>query len=252
MSNALTMAARNLRLSVRSPDALLTALLLPVMLMVVFVYLFGGAVDIGTSYVNYVVPGVLLLCAVTGAATTAVTVCQDMTSGIIDRFRSLDVPGTAVLAGHVTASLLRNLVSTLLVTAVAVGIGFRPHTSVAAAAAALGVLLLFVVAVSWLAAAFGLAVSAPEAANSAMFFLMFFCYASSAFVPVRTMPWWLRGFASRPAGHLRYRDHPGPAARPVGGDRAGRLPLGTALAWCTGLLAVSVAVCALLFRRRTA
>ena len=115
MSDALTMAARSLRLSVRSPDALLTALFLPVMLMVVFVYLFGGAVDIGTRYIDYVVPGVLLLCAVTGAGTTAVTVCQDMAAGIIDRFRSMDVPGTAVLAGHVTASLLRNIVSTALV-----------------------------------------------------------------------------------------------------------------------------------------
>jgi len=155
MSNALTMAGRSLRLSTRSPDALLTALLLPVMLMVVFVYLFGGAVRIGTSYVDYVVPGVLLLCAVTGASTTAVTVCQDMTGGIIDRFRSLDVPGTSVLAGHVTASLLRNVISTVLVTAVAFGIGFRPHASVASFAAALGVLLLFVAAVSWLAAASG-------------------------------------------------------------------------------------------------
>jgi ABC-2 type transport system permease protein len=90
MSNALTMTGRSLRLSARSPEALLTALLLPVMLMVVFVYLFGGAVRIGTAYVDYVAPGVLLLCAVTGAATTAVTVCQDMTGGIIDRFRSLD------------------------------------------------------------------------------------------------------------------------------------------------------------------
>ncbi len=252
MSSSLTMALRNLRLSVRSPDALLTALLLPVMLMVVFVYLFGGAVDIGTSYVNYVVPGVLLLCAVTGAATTAVTVCQDMTSGIIDRFRSLDVPGTAVLTGHVTASLLRNLVSTLLVTAVAVGIGFRPHTSVAAAAAALGVLLLFVVAVSWLAAAFGLAVSAPEAANSAMFFLMFFCYASSAFVPVRTMPWWLRGFASHQPATSVTETIRGLLLGPSAATAQAGLPLGTALAWCTGLLAVSVAVCALLFRRRTA
>ena len=219
------MAGRSLRLSARSPEALLTALLLPVMLMVVFVYLFGGAVDIGTSYVDYVVPGVLLLCAVTGASTTAVTVCQDMAGGIIDRFRSLDVSGTAVLAGHVTASLLRNIVSTVLVTAVAFGIGFRPHASVASFAAALGVLLLFVAAVSWLAAAFGLLVSAPEAANSAMFFLMFFCYASSAFVPVRTMPWWLRGFAQAPAGHAGYRDHPRPAARPArrgaAGDRAG-------------------------------
>jgi len=129
MSNALIMTGRSLRLSARSPEALLTALLLPVMLMVVFVYLFGGAVSIGTAYVDYVAPGVLLLCAVTGASTTSVTVCQDMAGGIIDRFRSLDVRGTAVLAGHVVASLLRNLASTVLVVAVAIGIGVRPHTS---------------------------------------------------------------------------------------------------------------------------
>jgi ABC-2 type transport system permease protein len=135
--HTVTMSARSLRLSLRSPDALLTALLLPVMLMVVFVYLFGGAVAIGTSYKEYVVPGVLLLCAITGASTTAVTVCQDMGGGIIDRFRSLDVPGTVVLAGHVTASLLRNVVSTALVVAVALGLGFRPHSDPARLAAAL-------------------------------------------------------------------------------------------------------------------
>jgi len=247
MSDAMTMTGRSLRLSARSPEALLTALFLPVMLMVVFVYLFGGAVDIGTRYVDYVVPGVLLLCAVTGAGTTAVTVCQDMAGGIIDRFRSLDVPGTSVLAGHVTASLLRNVISTALVTAVAFGIGFRPHSSVAAFAAALGVLLLFVAAVSWLAAAFGLAVSAPEAANSAMFVLMFFCYASSAFVPIRTMPWWLRGFA---------RNQPAtPVTETIRGlllNQPADVRLGTAVAWCLGIMAVSVALCALLYRRRTA
>ena len=247
MSNALTMTGRSLRLSARSPEALLTALLLPVLLMLVFVYLFGGAVSIGTRYVNYVAPGVLLLCAVTGASTTAVTVCQDMTGGIIDRFRSLDVSGSAVLAGHVAASVLRNLVSTLLVTAVAVGIGFRPHASVASFAAALAVLLLFVTAVSWLAAAFGLLVSAPEAANSAMFFLMFFCYASSAFVPVRTMPWWLRGFATHQPATPVTETIRGLLLRSPGG-----IPLGPALAWCGGLLAVSVALSVVLFRRRTA
>jgi ABC-2 type transport system permease protein len=247
MSDAMTMAGRSLRLSARSPEALLTALFLPIMLMVVFVYLFGGAVDIGTRYVDYVVPGVLLLCAVTGAGTTAVTVCQDMTSGIIDRFRSLDVPGTSVLAGHVTASLLRNVISTALVTAVAFGIGFRPHSSVAAFAAALGVLLLFVAAVSWLAAAFGLAVSAPEAANSAMFVLMFFCYASSAFVPIRTMPWWLRGFArNQPATSVTE------TIRGLLLHQPADVRLGTAVAWCLGIMAVSVAICALLYRRRTA
>jgi ABC-2 type transport system permease protein len=247
MSNALSMTARSLRLATRSPDALLTALLLPVMLMVVFVYLFGGAVDIGTRYVSYVVPGVLLLCAVIGASSTAVTVCQDMAGGIIDRFRSMDVPGPAILAGHVAASLLRNLASTALVIAVAFGIGFRPHATPVRFAAALGVLLLFVTAVSWLAATFGLLVSSSEAAGGAMFIFMFFTYASSAFVPVRTLPWWLRGFAGdQPATPVTETIRGLLLRQPVGAH------LGIALAWCAGILAVSVAVSALAFRRRTA
>ncbi|HMI25152.1 MAG TPA: ABC transporter permease [Streptosporangiaceae bacterium] len=112
-------------------------------------------------------------------------------------------------------------------------------------AAALGVLLFFVAAVSWLAAAFGLLVRAPEAANSAMFFLMFFCYASSAFVPVRTMPTWLRGFAEhQPAT---------PVTETIRGLlRGGPAPVGSALAWCAGIMVVSVALSAVLFRRRTA
>ena len=216
MSDALTMTGRSLRLSVRSPEAVLTALLLPVMLMVVFVYLFGGAVSIGTAYVDYVAPGVLLLCAVTGAATTAVTVCQDMTGGIIDRFRSLDVRGTVVLAGHVVAGLLRNLASTVLVVAVAIGIGFRPHASAADFAAALGVLLFFVAAVSWLAAAFGLLVRAPEAANSATFFLMFF--ATPAARSCRSAPC-RRGCAGSPSTS-RPRRSPRPSAASCSGTPA--------------------------------
>jgi ABC-2 type transport system permease protein len=147
----------------------------------------------------------------------------------------------------VTASLLRNIVSTLLVAAVAFGIGFRPHSSIAGFAAALGVLLLFVAAISWLAAAFGLAVSAPEAASGAMFILMFFTYASSAFVPVRTMPWWLRGFArNQPATSVTETIRGLVLRQPVG------VHLWTALAWCGGILAVSMAVSMVLFRRRTA
>jgi ABC-2 type transport system permease protein len=170
-----------------------------------------------------------------------------MTGGIIDRFRSLDVPGPVLLAGHVTASLLRNAVSTALVVAVAVVLGFRPHSDPARVAAAFGVLLLFVAAVSWLAAAFGLAVSAPEAANGAMFFLMFFCYASSAFVPVRTMPWWLRGFA---------RHQPStPVTETLRGLLLGHpadVQLWAALGWCGGIWTVSVLLSMVLFRRRTA
>jgi ABC-2 type transport system permease protein len=170
-----------------------------------------------------------------------------MAGGIIDRFRSLDVRGTVVLAGHVVAGLLRNLASTVLVVAVAIGIGFRPHASAGDFAAALGVLLFFVAAVSWLAAAFGLLVRAPEAANSATFFLMFFCYASSAFVPVHTMPTWLRGFAEhQPAT---------PVTETIRGlllGHASPLPLVSALAWCAGIAVVSIALSAILFRRRTA
>lgn len=246
LSGAMTMTGRGLRLTMRKPDALVTALVMPIMIMVIFVYLFGGATDFGTKYVTYVVPGVLLLCAITGSATTTVSVCQDMTGGIMDRFRSLDVPGMAIVGAHVIASLVRNIVSTALLFAVAYAMGFRPHASVAAFIGAVGVLALFVVAVSWLCAALGLLVSSVEAANSAMF-LMFLAYPSSGFAPVSTMPWWLRGFAgNQPIT---------PIIETVRG-----LLLGTgagshlwlALAWCGGILAISVAACALLFARRTA
>jgi ABC-2 type transport system permease protein len=246
MSDALTMTGRGLRLTGRKPDALITAFMLPILLMVVFVYLFGGAISTGTKYVTYVVPGVMILCAITGSAPTAVTVCQDMAGGIIDRFRSLNVPGAAIVGGHVVASLVRNVVSTALLFGVAYAMGFRPHATVGGFLGAVAVLLLFVAAMSWLCAAFGLLVSSPEAANSAMF-LMFAAYASSAFVPVRTMPAWLRGFAAhQPVTPITESVRALLLGQPAGSR------LWVALAWCCGILLVSAAGSALLFRRRTA
>lgn len=246
MDTALTLTARSLRLTVRKPDALIAALMLPVMIMIVFVYLFGGAVDVGTKYVTYVVPGVLVLCAITGSAMTAVTVCQDMTGGIIDRFRSMDVPGTRIVGGHVAGSLARNAVSTALLFAVAYGIGFRPHATVPGFFSAIAVLLLFVLAMSWLCAALGLLVRSVEAANSAMF-LMFVAYASSAFAPVRTMPWWLRGFAgNQPVT---------PVTETIRGLLLGDpadVRVAIALGWIGGIMLASMAGSAMLFRRRTA
>ena len=192
---ALTMAGRCIRLSMRQLDALLTSLLLPVLLMLIFVYLFGGAIDTGTDYVTYVVPGVILLCAGFGSATTAVTVSQDMSGGIVDRLRSMDVGGPAVLAGHVAASVVRNAASAVLVLGVALLIGFRPAAEPLEWLAVAGVLLAFVVAISSLAAALGLLAGSPEAANGITFLILFLPYASSAFVPVDTMPTWLQGFA---------------------------------------------------------
>lgn len=247
MVDALTMAGRCLRLSRRNLEALLTSLMLPVMLMLLFVYLFGGAIQTGTEYVTYVVPGVLLLCAGFGAATTAVSVSHDMSSGIIDRFRSMDVGGTAVLAGHVTASVARNTASTILVFGIAFLIGFRPSAGPLDWLAAVGILLLFILAVSWLSAAVGLLATSPEAASGFTFFVMFLPYPSSAFVPIHTMPTWIHGFAEHQP------------ATPVIETIRGLLldtPVGTspwlALAWCGGILLASVALSSLLFRRRTA
>jgi ABC-2 type transport system permease protein len=246
MSDAITMTGRALRLTARKPDALITAFMLPILIIVMFVYLFGGATIFGARYVTYVVPGVLLLCAVTGSAPTAVTVCQDMTGGIIDRFRSLNVPGAAIVGGHVVASLVRNVVSTALLFGVAYAMGFRPHATVDGFLAVVAILALFVAAVSWLCAAFGLLVTSPEAANSAMF-LMFVAYASSAFAPVRTMPGWLRGFAGhQPATPITEAVRALLLGQPAGPN------LWAALAWCCGILLVSAAGSALLFRRRTA
>jgi ABC-2 type transport system permease protein len=240
------MVGRSVRLSVRNVDALITALALPVILMLLFVYLFGGAIDTGTQYVTYVVPGVILLCAGFGSSLTAVAVSQDMTGGIIDRFRSMDIGGPAMLTGHVVASATRNLMSTVLVLAVAFLIGFRPHADAGQWLAALGVLLVFVLAFSWLSAAIGLLARSPEAANGFTFFVTFLPYPSSAFVPIDTMPSWLHGFAE----HQPFT----PVIESIRGLLLD-LPVGNApwlaLAWCGGILAVSVAASGYLFRRRT-
>jgi ABC-2 type transport system permease protein len=232
----------------RHVDALLTSLFLPVMLMLLFVELFGGAIETGEgSYVTYVVPGVILLCAGFGSATTAVGVSQDMTGGIVDRLRAMDVGGPAVMAGHVAASVVRNAASAVLVLAMALLLGFRPSAGVLAWLAVAGLLLSFVVAVSWLAAAIGLVASSPEAANGFTFVVMFLPYASSAFVPVDTMPGWLHGFAAhQPVTPIVETLRGLLLGTPVGSEAW------TAVAWCAGILAVSIAAAAALFRRRTA
>ena len=242
-----TMVGRSLRLSMRNVEALLTSLILPVLLMLLFVYLFGGAIQTGTDYVTYVVPGVLLLCAGFGAASTAVSVSQDLKGGIIDRFRSMDVGGVPILAGHVAASVVRNITSTVLVLAIAFLIGFRPSAGPAEWLAAGGVLLLFILAISWLSAAVGVLARSPEAAGGFAFFMVFLPYPSSAFVPVETMPTWIQGFANNQP------------VTPVIETLRGLLldgPVGSgpwlALAWCGGIMVASVALSGVLFRRRTA
>lgn len=240
-----TMVGRGLRLSRRNVEALVTSLMLPVMLMLVFVYLFGGAIKVDVDYATYIVPGVILLCASFGSAMTAVTVSQDMHSGIIDRFRSMDISGASVIAGHVVASVARNLVSSALVFGVGLAIGFRPHASVAEWFGVVGVLALVMVAISWLAAVGGLWASSPETANGLTFIFMFVPYASSAFVPISTMPTWLHGFAEhQPTTPIIESIRSLLAGSPDRGD------IVTAVLWCAGILAVSIVGSMVVFRRR--
>ena len=245
MSDVLTMSGRSVRLTARQVDGLITGLALPVMLMLTFVYLFGGAIDTGTRYVTYVVPGVLLLCTGFGSSMTAVSVTNDMKDGIMDRFRSMDINGAAVVGGHVAASVARNIVSTVLVFGVAFAIGFRPDAGLVGWLGAAGILLAFVLAVSWLAAAVGLLARSPEAAGGFTFFVSFLPYPSSAFVPIDTMPEWLHGIA---------RNQPcTPVIEAVRGFLLGQ-PVGSspwkALAWSAAILVVSVVASSALFRRR--
>jgi len=245
VNDSLAMIGRCVRLSRRNVDVLLTSLILPVILMLLFVYLFGGALDTGGPYVSYVVPGVLVLCAGFGSASTAVSVSQDMHGGIIDRFRSLDVSGAAVLAGQVTASLVRNVASTVLVFGVAFLIGFRSDAGPLGWLAAGGILLLFILTISALAALVGLLARTPEAANGFAFFLMFLPYASSAFVPIATMPTWLQGFS----GHQPITPIIESVRGLLNGTPVGNAPL-LAIVWCVGILAVSVALSGVAFSRR--
>jgi ABC-2 type transport system permease protein len=247
ISEAGTLVRRALRLTLRNPEALMTALVLPVILMLMFVYLFGGAIHTGTHYVDYVVPGVLLVCVGFGAATTAVSVSHDLTGGIIDRFRSMDVRGETLINGHVVASVLRNLMSVVVVAVVALVVGFRPHGSPLDCVAAVGLLVLYVLAISWFAAAIGILAHSPESAQGITFFVSFLPYPSSAFVPVHTMPAALRAFAANQpvtavANAMRAL---------LGGTPAGNAPWHAAL-WCIGITVCAVALGGVLYRRRGA
>jgi ABC-2 type transport system permease protein len=260
MNDALTdvsvMITRCVRRSLRDPEAFFTALMLPIILMLLFVYVFGGAMSsqaTSTSqYVNYVVPGLIVLCAGFGAGTTAVAVATDMSSGIVDRFRSMPIASSSVLTGHIAASLARNLLATALVIGVAVAVGWHPSASPLHWLAAAAMIIAFILAISWLAAAAGLLVRTPEAANSVTFVIMFLPYLSTAFVPARTMTPVLRPIAANQPFTPVIETMRGLwTGRTVTGASLGHEAL-LAVAYCAVILAVSAVSASYLFRRRSA
>jgi ABC-2 type transport system permease protein len=250
ISDTRVMVTRSVRRSRRDPEAFFTALMLPIVLMLLFVYVFGGAMSTGGSYADYVVPGLIVLCAGFGAGTTAVAVATDMSNGIVDRFRSMPISGASVLAGHIAASLLRNLIATVLVIGVGLAVGWRPDASAAGWAGAAGMIVLFILALSWLAAAAGLLTRSAEAANAVTFVFMFIPYVSTAFVPAQSMPAVLRGFAE----HQPFT----PIVETMRGLWMGHTSTGAsvgsqawlAVAYCVGILLVSAAAASWLFQHR--
>lgn len=240
------MVGRNLRHTLRSPDTMIMTIAVPVTILLMFVYVFGGAMNVGGSYIDYVVPGILLLCAGFGSGATAVAVATDLHTGIVDRFRAMAVSRGAVLTGHVLESVLRNLVTTGVVVLVAVALGFRPTANPLRWLAVAGMLACFVLALSWAAAALGLLASNPEAANGFMFIFMFLPYVSSAFVPTHTLPTWLRGFAQhQPVTSIAETVRGLLMDTPVGDSAP------TALAWCAAIALTAYLAATTLFRRRT-
>ncbi len=237
---------RSVRHSLRDIDALTMAIVLPVMLMLLFTFVFGGAIDGGGNYVDYVVPGIILLCAGFGASSTAVDVAQDMSNGIVDRFRTMPLRSRGVITGHVVASLLRNLFATGVVIGVALALGFRPTAGPLAWLGALGVVALFILAITWLFAAIGLAASSPAAASGYGFAVLFVPYLSSAFVPTETMPVWLRWVAdNQPVTPIIETIRALLFSRDPGDH------LWWALGWCVLIAAGAYAWAAWLFRRRS-
>ncbi|WP_134322602.1 ABC transporter permease [Cumulibacter soli] len=238
---------RAMKHSLRDVESILMAVLLPVMLMLMFTYVFGGALAPGGDYLNYVVPGIVLTCAGFGAASTAVGVSQDMTTGTINRLRTMPLPSATVLVGHTIASVVRNLIATAVVIIVAVAIGYRPVASPLEWLGVLAVLGLYILAITSIFAMLGLVAHSPEAANGYGFVLLFLPYVSSAFVPVSTMPSWLQGFAE----HQPITPVIESARSLLNGTAPGTDAV-VAIAWCVGIIAVAIALTAYLFPRRVA
>lgn len=241
------MLKRSIKNDLRSVDALAMSIILPVMLLVLFTTIFGGAINTGTEYINYVVPGVFMVCLSFGTAGTAVSICSDNMKGIIDRFRSMPVNSASVLTGHVTASMIRNTFAMIIVSLLAVLLGFRPSASPLEWLGVFGILWLLMLALTWSAAVFGLVVKNVEAAGSFMFTTMLFPYLSSSFVLISTLPSWLQGFArEQPINHAVEAIR----ALLLGGSVGNHVWI-TAM-WCLAITAVMYTTARVLFRRQVA
>ena len=242
------LTGRSLRHITRSPDTIITTVITPIAMLLLFVYVFGGAINTGSvSYVNYLLPGILLITIASGIAYTAFRLFLDMKSGMFGRFQSMPIARSSVLWAHVLTSLVANLVSLVVVVLVALLMGFRSPAGVLAWLAVAGILVLFTLALTWLAVIAGLSAKSADGAGGFSYPLIFLPFVSSAFVPTETMPGPVRAFAeNQPATSIVNAIRDLFTQQPVGAD------LWIALAWCVGILIVAYAFAMRAYRRRIA
>ncbi len=240
------LTGRSLRHVRRSPDTIVTTTIMPVAMLLMFVYVFGGAIDTGTgSYVDYLLPGILLITIASGVSYTAFRLFLDLQSGIFERFQSMPIARSGVLWAHVLTSLVANLISLVVVVLVAVLMGFRTGAGVLAWLAVAGILILFTLALTWLAVIAGLSAKSVDGASAFAYPLIFLPFLSSAFVPTDTMPGPVRAFAeNQPVTSIVNTIRDLFAQQPVGTD------IWIALAWCLGILAVAYAFAMAAYRRK--
>jgi ABC transporter DrrB family efflux protein len=197
VSDTIQMVKRNLRHIPRSPELLLDVTIQPVIFVVLFVYVFGGAIQTpGMSYVNYLMAGIFVQTLIFACMTSGIGLAYDLQKGLIDRFRSLPMSRSAVVAGRTITDLLRGILAVAIMFVVGLAVGFRPEGTALSWLIGLGILLMFAFAFSWIGVTIGMFVGTPEAVQAALFVFVFpLTFVSSAFVPVDTMPSWLQGFA---------------------------------------------------------
>ncbi|MGB7050242.1 MAG: ABC transporter permease [Acidimicrobiales bacterium] len=237
---------RTLRHVTRSLDTIITTTIMPIALLLLFVYVFGGAINSGShSYVNYLLPGILLITIASGIAYTAVRLFTDMKSGIFERFQSMPIARSSVLWAHVLTSLVANLISLGVIVLVALLMGFRSGAGVLAWMAVAGILMLFTLALTWIAVLPGLSAKTAEGAGAFSYPLIFLPFISAAFVPTHTMPGPVRAFAeNQPVTSIVNAIRDLFRQQPVGTD------IWIALAWCVGILIVAYVVAMVTYRRR--
>ena len=229
------MLGRSMRHVFRSLDTIITVTLTPIAMMLLFVYVFGGAIETGTdSYVNYLLPGILLIAIASGIAYTSYRLYMDKQRGIFERFHSMPITRSAVLWGHVLTSLVSNALSVVVIILVALVIGFRSPAGIGAWLGVAGILTLFTLALTWIAAIAGLSATSVDGAGAFAYPLIFLPFVSSAFVPTDSMPTLVRLFAeNQPVTAIVEALRALLSAQPVGND------IWIALAWCVGIMVVA-------------